>query len=120
MNPEDINMKPIFDSAKQLKPELTSIRRTLHQYPEIGSLLPKTQSFVFNKLEEYGYCPQKLCKSAVVATISGKRPGKTILLRADMDALPIQEAAPVPFASKNGSMHACGHDMHTAMLLGAD
>ena len=47
MNPEDINMKPIFDSAKQLKPELTSIRRTLHQYPEIGSLLPKTQSFVF-------------------------------------------------------------------------
>ncbi|MCD8280322.1 MAG: amidohydrolase, partial [Enterocloster citroniae] len=99
-------MKPIFDSAKQLKPELTSIRRTLHQYPEIGSLLPKTQSFVFNKLKEYGYCPQKLCKSAVVATISGKQPGKTILLRAARDALPIQEAAPGPFASKNGAMHA--------------
>ena len=55
MNPEDINMEPIFESAKQLKSELISIRRTLHQYPEIGSLLPKTQSFVFNKLKEYGY-----------------------------------------------------------------
>ena len=119
MNPEDINMKPIFESAKQLESELISIRRTLHQYPEIGSILPRTQSFVFGKLEEYGYCPQKLCESAVTATISGKQPGKTILLRADMDALPIQEAAPVSFASENGSMHACGHDMHTAMLLGA-
>lgn len=112
-------MKPIFESAKQLESELISIRRTLHQYPEIGSILPRTQSFVFGKLEEYGYCPQKLCESAVTATISGKQPGKTILLRADMDALPIQEAAPVSFASENGSMHACGHDMHTAMLLGA-
>ena len=112
-------MKSIFESAKQLKPELISIRRTLHQYPEIGCILPRTQSFVFSKLEEYGYCPQKICESAVIATISGKQPGKTILLRADMDALPIKEAAPVPFASENGYMHACGHDMHTAMLLGA-
>ena len=112
-------MKSIFESAKQLKPELISIRRTLHQYPEIGCILPRTQSFVFSKLEEYGYCPQKICESAVIATISGKQPGKTILLRADMDALPIKEAAPVPFASENGYMHACGHDMHTTMLLGA-
>ena len=100
-------MKSIFESAKQLTPELISIRRTLHQYPEIGSILPRTQSFVFSKLEEYGYCPQKICESAVIATISGKQPGKTILLRADMDALPIKEAAPVPFASENGYMPAC-------------
>ena len=112
-------MKSIFESAKQLTPELISIRRTLHQYPEIGSILPRTQSFVFSKLEEFGYCPQKICESAVIASISGKQPGKTILLRADMDALPIKEAAPVPFASENGYMHACGHDMHTTMLLGA-
>ena len=77
-------MKSIFESAKQLTPELISIRRTLHQYPEIGSILPRTQSFVFSKLEEYGYCPQKICESAVIATISGKQPGKTILLRAEM------------------------------------
>ena len=97
-------MKSIFESAKQLPPELISIRRTLHQYPEIGSILPRTQSFVFSKLEEYGYCPQKICESAVIATISGKQPGKTILLRADMDALPIKESSPVPFASGNATL----------------
>ena len=66
-----------------------------------------------------GYEPQEICESGIVATIEGKNPGKTFLLRADMDALAIKEEAPVDFASKNNCMHACGHNMHTTMLLGA-
>ena len=70
-------------------------------------------------LTEMGYTPEPCGKAGLVALAGGKRPGKVFLLRADMDALPICEQAQVPFASKNGRMHACGHDLHTAMLLGA-
>ena len=112
-------MNTIFESANELKQELIDIRRTIHRCPEVGPVLPKTKEFVLKKLKEYGYEPQEICESGIVATIEGEKPGKTFLLRADMDALAIKEEAPVPFASANGSMHACGHDMHTAMLLGA-
>ncbi|MGN8630607.1 M20 metallopeptidase family protein [Blautia sp. HCP3S3_G3] len=112
-------MSSIFESAKQLKEDLIEIRRTIHQCPEAGPVLPETKAFVMNKLKEYGYQPNEICESGIVATIKGEQPGKTILLRADMDALAIKEEAPVPFASKNNYMHACGHDMHTTMLLGA-
>lgn len=112
-------MNQIYENAKKLKEELVEIRRTIHQNPESGKSLPQTKEFVIKKLEEYGYQPQEICESGIVATIEGTKPGKTIMLRADMDALAIQEKAPVPFASKNQYMHACGHDMHTTMLLGA-
>ncbi|MCI6004336.1 MAG: M20 family metallopeptidase [Blautia sp.] len=112
-------MQTIFESANQLKQELIEIRRTIHQCPEAGPVLPETKKFVMNKLKEYGYEPEEICESGIVATIEGSQPGKTILLRADMDALAIKEEAPVPFASRNSFMHACGHDMHTTMLLGA-
>ena len=112
-------MSSIFESAKQLKEDLIKIRRTIHQCPEAGPVLPETKAFVMNKLKEYGYQPNEICESGIVATIKGEQPGKTILLRADMDALAIKEEAPVSFASKNNYMHACGHDMHTTMLLGA-
>ena len=112
-------MNEIFESANALKQELVDIRRSIHQCPEVGTSLPKTKEFVMNKLKEYGYEPEEICESGIVATIEGSKPGKTFLLRADMDALAIKEEAPVPFASKNGAMHACGHDMHTTMLLGA-
>lgn len=112
-------MNQIYENAKKLKEELIEIRRTIHQNPESGKSLPQTKEFVMKKLEEYGYQPQEICESGIVATIEGAKPGKTIMLRADMDALAIQEKAPVPFASKNQYMHACGHDMHTTMLLGA-
>ena len=75
-----------------------------------------------DKLNEYGYEPEEICESGIVAVLRGGQTSaesKTILLRADMDALAIKEEAPVEFASRNGFMHACGHDMHTAMLLGA-
>ncbi|MDD6290937.1 MAG: M20 family metallopeptidase [Lachnospiraceae bacterium] len=112
-------MNSIFEAANELKEELVEIRRTIHQCPEVGPILPKTKEFVMNKLKELGYEPEEICESGIVATIEGGKPGKTFLLRADMDALAIKEEAPVPFASKNNSMHACGHDMHTTMLLGA-
>lgn len=112
-------MQKIFEDAKELKNELTEIRRTIHQCPEAGPALPHTKEFVMNKLREFGYEPKEICESGITATIEGDKPGKTILLRADMDALAIKEEAPVPFASTNNFMHACGHDMHTTMLLGA-
>ena len=109
----------ILEAAEQLKEELLQIRRTIHQNPEAGPSLPHTKEFVMKKLEEYGYQPEEICESGIVAILEGGKPGKTILLRADMDALSIQEKAPVSFASENGKMHACGHDMHATMLLGA-
>lgn len=112
-------MNEIFEEARKLQDELTDIRRTIHKCPEVGTTLPKTKAFVMEKLWEYGYEPEEICESGIVATIEGDRPGKTVLLRADMDALKIKEEAPVPFASDTGCMHACGHDMHTTMLLGA-
>ena len=72
-----------------------------------------------DKLREMGYEPEEICESGIVATISGPKPGKTFLLRADMDALPMEEATACEFSAKNGNMHSCGHDMHSAMLLGA-
>ncbi len=112
-------MQDIMKSAKSLKSELIEIRRALHQHPEVGRSLPWTKNFIIKKLKEYGYEPREMGGSGVVATVQGGEKGKAILLRADMDGLAIKEKAPVPFAAQGGTMHACGHDMHTAMLLGA-
>ena len=110
----------ILEEAKGILNELQEIRRTLHQHPELGFELSYTKKYVKEKLEEMGYEPVEMGKAGLIALAGGKKPGKTILLRADMDALPIEEEAEVSFASKEkGKMHACGHDMHTAMLLGA-
>ena len=112
-------MKEIMNQAKLIKDELISYRRTMHSNPEVGSELPKTKAYVMDKLKEFGYEPQEICESGIVATIEGSKSGKTFLLRADMDALPMAEATECDFKSNNGCMHSCGHDMHTAMLLGA-
>ena len=112
-------MKEIINEARELKEELINIRRTIHESPEVGSSLPNTKAFVMNKLKEYGYEPKEICESGIVATIEGNKKGKTFLLRADMDALPVNEETTCEFKSTNGCMHACGHDMHTTMLLGA-
>ena len=106
--------------AKVLEPQLQQWRRTLHRNPEVGFDLPKTRALVKQALTEMGYTPQDCGKAGIIALAGGKRPGKTILLRGDMDALPIQEESGVDFASEvPGKMHGCGHDMHTAMMLGA-
>ncbi len=112
-------MNKIIDQAKLIKDDLINYRRTIHSNPEVGSELPKTKAYVIDKLKEFGYDPKEICESGIVATIKGKKEGKTFLLRADMDALPMSEATDCDFKSTNGSMHSCGHDMHTAMLLGA-
>ncbi|MDY4574633.1 MAG: M20 family metallopeptidase [Intestinibacter sp.] len=112
-------MNNILEQAKSIKDTIIEYRRTIHANPEVGAELPKTKAYVMDKLREFGYEPQEICESGIVATIEGSKPGKTFLLRADMDALPMQENTSCDFKSNNGSMHACGHDMHTAMLLGA-
>lgn len=112
-------MNSFIEQAQVIKEELVNYRRIIHQNPEVGAVLPKTKTFVINKLKEFGYNPTEICESGIVATISGEQPGKTFLLRADMDALPMKEETHCDFKSLNGCMHSCGHDMHTAMLLGA-
>ena len=112
-------MNEIINQAKEMKEELVNFRRTIHSNPEVGATLPKTKAYVIDKLKEFGYNPTEICESGIVTTIEGSEPGKTFLLRADMDALPVKEATECEFKSNNGYMHACGHDMHTAMLLGA-
>ena len=112
-------MNNLLEQAKLIKDDIISYRRTIHTNPEVGTELPMTKKFVMDNLREFGYAPQEICESGIVATISGPKPGKVFLLRADMDALPMAEAADVEFKATNGAMHSCGHDMHTAMLLGA-
>ena len=112
-------MNDFIKEAHLLKDDLLSYRRTIHNNPEVGSELPKTKAYVMDKLKELGYNPVEICESGIVATIEGKTPGKTFLLRADMDALPMLEETECEFKSSNDNMHSCGHDLHTAMLLGA-
>ncbi|MBE6765093.1 MAG: amidohydrolase [Ruminococcaceae bacterium] len=105
--------------SDSIKDDLVRYRRTIHKNPECGKQLPKTRAYVKGLLREFGYDPVDLCESSVIADISGGSSKKAVLLRADMDALPIRERAEIDFKSENGNMHACGHDMHTAILLGA-
>ncbi|WP_294342119.1 M20 family metallopeptidase [uncultured Clostridium sp.] len=112
-------MNKFMEQATSIKDDIINYRRTLHSNPEVGDTLPKTKAYVMEELRKLGYDPKEICESGIVATIEGKKPGKTFLLRADMDALPVKEATECEFKSNNGCMHACGHDMHTAMLLGA-
>ena len=110
----------LLQEAKQLQPELLQCRRTIHRHPETGFDLHETKALVKRQLTEMGYSPQECGKCGLVALAGGKKKGRTILIRADMDALPIEEAAEVEYRSETpGRMHGCGHDMHTAMLLGA-
>lgn len=114
-------MKPeqLLKEAEQLKETLILNRRYLHAHAGTGFDLKDTCDFVEKTLTDMGYEPKRCGKAGLVALAGGKSDGKVFLLRADMDALPIREESGVDFASENGCMHACGHDMHTAMLLGA-
>ena len=114
-----MDAKHLLQTAQGLAPELTAIRRHLHSIPELGFELKQTLEYVSGKLTELGIDYQPCGKAGIVATVGGKKPGKVFLLRADMAALPMAEESSEEFASTNGKMHACGHDMHTATLLGA-
>ncbi|WP_236898366.1 M20 metallopeptidase family protein [Clostridium beijerinckii] len=108
-----------LNMANQLQEKLVMYRHHLHSIPELDLSLPGTTAYVKEALESIGLKPTPVGESGLMVTIGGQRPGKVILIRADMDALPIEEETDLPFASSNGNMHACGHDMHTSMLLGA-
>ena len=110
-------MNEILTEAKGIENELISLRRNIHKNAEIGFSLEKTSSLIKEKLREYGYIPKDIAKCGVYATLG--EGDKCILLRADCDALVMEERSNEEFSSKNGNSHACGHDMHTAMLLGA-
>ena len=118
---------PIVNRVADLQPDIQAWRRDIHQHPELLYDVHRTAAFVADRLREFG-CDEVatgLGKTGVVGVIKGKKQGghgdiKVIGLRADMDALPIEEATNLPYTSRTpGKMHACGHDGHTAMLLGA-
>jgi amidohydrolase len=118
---------PIVNRVADLQPDIQAWRRDIHEHPELLYDVHRTAAFVADRLREFG-CDEVatgLGRTGVVGVIKGRKPAgngdlKVIGLRADMDALPIVEATNLPYASKNpGLMHACGHDGHTAMLLGA-
>ncbi|MDT4904303.1 MAG: hypothetical protein QOH52_2319, partial [Pseudonocardiales bacterium] len=112
----------LLSDARAQQEDLVELRRALHREPEIGLDLPRTQERVLSALDglplEITVGPTGL--TSVVAVLRGGRStGRTVLLRADMDALPVVEETGLDFAADNGAMHACGHDLHTTMLIGA-
>ncbi len=112
--------KQIIHLSEAFYDEIVSIRRHIHKHPELSFQEFETSKFIQEKLDEYGI-PYKsgYVKTGIVARIDGEKPGKTVALRADMDALPIQEQSSARYCSLNkGVMHACGHDVHIACLLG--
>ena len=111
----------LLAEAADLLPEAVRLRRRLHRRPELGLCLPATQEAVLESLDDLPVnirCGSAI--SSVIAMVEGTRSGPTVLLRADMDALPMSEESGVDFSSEvDGVMHACGHDAHVAMLAGA-
>lgn len=113
-----MELRILLQEAEVMQPEILADRRALHRNPETGAELPETAAYVKRRLEALGYAPRMLA-GGVAAEITGEKTGRCILLRADMDALRIREETALDFRSENGNMHACGHDLHAAMLLGA-
>ena len=121
---EDLGTVSIREYCRQLNTDLVALRRELHQIPEVGLQLPLTQARSLKALEGL---PLEITLgrslSSIVAVLRGTAPGggerPVVLLRGDMDALPVEELSGEPFASTNGNMHACGHDLHMSLLVGA-
>lgn len=107
----------ILADALALQPTLSRWRQTLHTCPEVGFDLPRTKEFILRELTALGYAPKEVGKGSIVAEI-GNATAETVLLRADIDGLAIGEETDLPFRADNGNMHACGHDLHAATLLG--
>ncbi|MBO0703281.1 MAG: M20/M25/M40 family metallo-hydrolase, partial [Candidatus Dormibacteraeota bacterium] len=114
-------MSELLDAAQQTAPQVVSDRRAIHRNPELAYEERETAALVATRLREIGIPHEEgVGGTGVVGLIEGGRSGRTVLLRADMDCLPIQEENDLEFKSRNpGRMHACGHDSHTAILLGA-
>ncbi len=121
MSPDAALLTGLHAQARSVQPRTVALRRALHRHPELGLDLPRTRDAVVAALADL---PVRVhlgrSVSSVVAVLEGGRPGPTVLLRGDMDALPLTEETGLPFASQvEGTMHACGHDTHVAMLASA-
>ena len=110
--------RELLEEAKTMEADLIAWRRKLHTMPELGLELPDTSTFVREKLEEMGIPYEIKVNGSCVVGILGKG-SRCFMLRSDMDGLPFQEESGEEFASRNGRMHACGHDLHATVLLGA-
>jgi len=108
------------EKISEMKDWLVEVRRTIHMHPELSFEEIETSKLVFEWLQKFGVEVKRgMAKTGVVGLLKGKRPGRTIAIRADMDALPMEETNQVPYASQiKGKMHACGHDAHVTILLG--
>ena len=115
---QKLTARDVLAAAQEERETILAHRRTIHRCPEVGQELPRTAAYIAGELKKLGYQPQAL-GGGLVATITGQNTGRCVLLRADMDALAGREQSGLDFQSDNGAMHACGHDMHAAMLLGA-
>ena len=114
-----MDFEKLMDLVDQGQEEVISYRRRFHEHPELSFQEVETGAFIQEKLQAWGIPCKRVAKTGLVGEIQGGLPGPTLALRADMDALPIQEETDLAFASKNpGVMHACGHDAHAANLLG--
>ncbi len=121
MADQDATAERVASQARALRDELVAIRRDIHRHPELGMEEVRTAGIAADYLEKLGIEVQRAVggTTAVVGLLRGARPGKTVALRADMDALPIKDQKDVDYKSTvDGKMHACGHDGHTAMLMG--
>ncbi|AWK52485.1 amidohydrolase [Clostridium beijerinckii] len=113
-------MSNILDKAKEIEDYVINFRRDLHKNPELSGQEFKTQEKIMKELDKLGIPYKKAGNTSLIATLKGGKDGRTVALRGDMDALPVKEETDVEFKSKTpGLMHACGHDAHTSMLLGA-
>lgn len=113
-------MTNYFKEALEYKDELVKNRRNLHQIPEVGLDLPKTKAYVKDELESLGLEVKEYGSSGLSTVIKGEKgDGKCIMIRADMDALPMNEESGLPFASTGNTAHTCGHDLHTSIALTA-
>jgi hippurate hydrolase len=116
-----MSLVEVLDDAKGVLDDTIALRRRIHRHPEIGLTLPRTQATILEAIDGLGLDIRTGTRTtSIVGRLTGGRPGPTLLLRADMDALPLREDTGLPFASEvDGAMHACGHDAHVAMLVGA-
>ncbi|WP_293976438.1 M20 family metallopeptidase [uncultured Clostridium sp.] len=108
----------IIKECKDLSSKIIKYRRDLHKIPETGMMLPQTAQYVMDKLKQLNIEFTSYSSHSGISAVIGNKEGKTIAVRADMDGLPIKEETNLSFKSENGNMHACGHDAHTAILLG--
>ena len=114
-----LDSKALLAEAAGHAQTLVGIRRELHQIPEFALDLPKTQARILESIEGLGEITLGKDLTSIALVIRGGKPGPTVLLRADMDALKVEEETRLEYASTNGFMHACGHDLHMAGAIGA-